>query len=133
MTTQPQETPNYEVIVWDYDAAPDAAEWLTEDCDNERLLKSIAPYYCSRRVSAQSLAEAKSEVQHQVDDKCRVGAAVFLNGAKVYGLGLVFPYRARYSETQAPPQQCGVFYCQISRQDRWDARIVAAKTISMLK
>jgi hypothetical protein len=78
----------YEVVLWDYDAAPDAMEYL-EPYDPE----NIRPYYVWKRLRFSRLDQAKSVAYWQVKEfPFAIGAAVFHNGQFVFGAGLTFDY-----------------------------------------
>jgi len=96
MTTQTSEDQKYEVIIWDYDAAPDAAEYFSEGYTDQQLAESILPYYCSRRYFTNDLYDAKYIAREAVIDKCSVGAAVFLKGETLAQYGSTFSYRKHY-------------------------------------
>ena len=86
----------FEVVVWDYDAAPDAAEYFSQNYTEEQEKESILPYYCARRLKCSDLGEAKEYAVYQCKEKHCVGAAVFKEGEKVFGFGLTFPYKKNY-------------------------------------
>jgi len=71
------ETPQYELIAWGDDNAPDAENLypMTE----RRMFKSL--------VEAQRYAN-----YHAGEEGMYTGAAVYLKGVKVYGVGLTHPY-----------------------------------------
>ena len=91
----------YEVIVWDYDASPGAAEYfaIQGDYTEEEWEESILPYYCCERRMFTDLERAKGFAWHEVEsDRGRLatGAAVFQNGKAVWGVGLTFGYKENY-------------------------------------
>ena len=100
MTAQPTEVV-YEVIVWDYDESPGAAEYFAVQGDytEAEWKDSILPYYCCQRRKFTDLGRAKSYARYQVEGEegplC-TGAAVFLNGKDICGVGLTFAYREKY-------------------------------------
>lgn len=64
----------FTVVVFDYDAAPDAEEH----------------YFVSKRFGAKTLEEARRRADHAVDEKLFVGAKVLdESGQEVYGVGVV--------------------------------------------
>ena len=74
-TTSEVEYP-FEAVTWDYDAAPDALE-----------------YGVWKRRRFRTLEEAQSFIEYQTDEPCfAVGGAVYVDGKRVYGLGLVLGY-----------------------------------------
>ena len=78
MATQAEDR-SYEVLVWDYDAAPDGQG-----------------YYLWKRHCGLSLRSALSRAYCAVEDPpYAVGAAVFRNGEEVRGFGLTFAYQER--------------------------------------
>lgn len=96
MTTQHAGAKRYEVIVWDFDGAPDAAEYFSDDYSDAELAESILPYYCAKRWKTNSLTVAIDEAYSAVEDKCMVGAAVFEGEKKIEGFGLTFSYKQKY-------------------------------------
>lgn len=87
----------YEVIVWDYDAAPDAADYFSSDYTEEELKESILPYFCAKRRKFLNLAEAERFCWEQEDSPCcYVGAAVFQGNEWICGFGLNFGYQKEY-------------------------------------
>lgn len=83
----------YVVIVWDYDAAPDAAEYINP----EGRAGSIAPYYASSRRKFPDLSFAINFAKEAVDVHLRTGAAVFETGRQIFACGsVVFPFQEEY-------------------------------------
>lgn len=89
-------TAQFEIIVWDYDAAPDAAEYFSQNYTEEQQKESILPYYCTKRLSTRNFREAKELATYYVEEKCCTGAAVFQGDKKLFGIGLTFPHRKLY-------------------------------------
>lgn len=84
MATQAEDR-TYELVIWDYDAAPDACDYREEN--------GIAPYYVYRRLCGLTLRDATPKAYRAVEEyPYFVGAAVFQNGQKVRGYGLTFAY-----------------------------------------
>lgn len=81
----------YEVVVWGFDSASDAGDDLSDDGAKAFIL----PYYCAKRVDFSNLVEAKIFAENQFE-KSYVGAAVFLAGKILFGVGLVFDYQEKY-------------------------------------
>jgi len=92
MATQPTGG-QYEVIVWDYDAAPDAVEFLNPD----NVEGSIAPCYVRERRWFKSQVQALAFAEEYFGGRfTATGAAVFLEGKLIEGFGYIFPYQERY-------------------------------------
>lgn len=70
----------FEVIVWDYDAAPDAE----------------SSYYVAKRLSYANSNVAKDDARYFVNEKSYVGAAVFCEFDKIAGFGLTFDHPEAY-------------------------------------
>jgi len=66
----------FEVIVWDYDAAPDAE----------------SQYLVTKRLSYANSNVAKNDAKYFVNEKGFVGAAVFCEFDKIAGFGLTFDH-----------------------------------------
>ena len=66
----------FEVIVWDYDAAPDAEN----------------SYYVAKRLPYANSNVAKNDARCFVNEKSFVGAAVFCEFDKIAGFGLTFDH-----------------------------------------
>ncbi len=100
MAAQPTEAV-YEVIVWDYDGSPGAAEYfaIQGGYTEEQWEDSILPYYCCARRQFADLQQAKRYAWQEVESDCgplATGAAVFVNGTSVWGIGLTFAYKEKY-------------------------------------
>ncbi|MEN9557726.1 MAG: hypothetical protein RL141_95 [Candidatus Parcubacteria bacterium] len=65
----------YEVVIWDWDAAPDGGG-----------------FYVYKRFSVRSAQGGQSEVEYYVDEQSFVGGAVFKDGNELFGAGLVLGY-----------------------------------------
>jgi hypothetical protein len=88
MATQAQEE-TYVVVVWNYDAAPDALDYHNPD-DNPQ---SIAPYFEDHRRSFSELWKATSYARCIVKQyPFAPGAGVFKDGELVEGFGLTFKF-----------------------------------------
>jgi len=95
MTTQPEGSPSYEVIVWDYDAAPDAVDFFSDDYTEEQLEQSILPYFETKRRRFPSLTDAQVYADSMAEKY--IGVAVFLAEERVYAAGaLIFDYQKVY-------------------------------------
>ena len=66
----------FEVIVWDYDAAPDAE----------------SQYFVSKRKGFENVEIAKRDARFFVEERSYVGAAVFCEFDQVAGFGLTFDH-----------------------------------------
>lgn len=66
----------FEVIVWDYDAAPDAE----------------SQYFVAKRKRMNDSIESRNEARYFVEEKGYVGAAVFCEFDKIAGFGLTFDH-----------------------------------------
>ncbi len=97
MATQPIGG-RYEVVVWDYHQESDSeAEERMADLDPERKVPgSIKPYFEYRRHKGMYREEAFDYAESKVENDLRVGAAVFLDGKLVAGMGIYFPYQEKY-------------------------------------
>lgn len=66
----------FEIIVHDYDAAPDAE----------------TRYFLSKRKTSVDLLTAKNFAEYEVEERFAVGATVFENKKPVYSVGMQFSY-----------------------------------------
>lgn len=91
---------HYVVVLWDYDGAPDAIEYRTEDgLDDKACERSIAPYYVWKKWIIRDSKEARNTLHRELDweggylQPCiAVGAALFTReGMQIEGYGMTFP------------------------------------------